>query len=103
MNELGSPSPLQAFRIKDWAIDADALVVPAIGRLHRRHAAKADADAAGHWRFQREMARDAAALGLLREGVQHRLRDAAEEMLRRLVLSQEVGDEAVMADRAVVG
>ena len=43
-------------RVKDRAVDADALVVPAVRRLHLRHAAETDADAACHWRFQRHIA-----------------------------------------------
>ena len=35
---------------------------------------------------------------LLGEGVQHRFRPAAEEMLRRFVLSEQIGDEAVIAE-----
>ncbi len=83
---LGAPLPLQALRIKHWPIDAHALVVPAANRFHRRHATEADADAARHRGFQRQMARDAAALGLHGEGVQHWFGAAAEEMLRGFML-----------------
>src|ERR1022692_2851958 len=49
------------------------------------------------------MARDATPLRLKCEGMQHRFGTASKEMLRGDMLGQEVGDEAVIPDAAVVG
>ena len=77
--------PVQRLGIEDRAIDADAVIIPAIVDFDRCHAAKADADAAGHGGFQGKMAGDAALFGLIGQGLEHRLRAAAEEMLRGVV------------------
>src|SRR5262245_56464491 len=47
--------PNQCCRVEYRAIHAYPAVVPAVRRLDLRHAAEADADAAGHRRLQRQM------------------------------------------------
>src|ERR1043165_6276728 len=49
------------------------------------------------------MARNAATLRLFGERPEHRLRAAAEEMLRSFVLGKQIGDEPVITEAAVVG
>jgi len=93
---------MQSLCIEDRPIDAYAAIIPSITGLDGRHAAKADADAACHWRFQREMARYALALSELRECVQHRFGTAAENVLSVFVPIEQVGDEAMKAEAAVV-
>src|SRR5262249_21543958 len=101
--EGGTPtSPAQFRRVEDRSVDADALVVVAGRRLDHRHATEADADAAGHRRFQGDVARDAARGRRGGKGVKHRLGAAAEEMGGGGVRGEEVGDEAAEAERAVV-
>ena len=47
-------SPHDSLGVEDGAFDAGAFPVPgAVGLAHFGDAAEADADAAGHWRFER--------------------------------------------------
>src|SRR5262249_4247265 len=84
------------------SLDAHAAVVPAVGGLHACYAAEADADAAGHRRFQRDVTGYAPARRQLRQSVQHRLRTAADELRRRRVRFEQLRDETVVAEAAVV-
>src|SRR5262245_24572534 len=92
----------QLRRIEHRAFDADALVVPAVRCLHLRDAAEADADAAGHRRFERQVAGHIPACGDLRQRVHHRLGAAGEEVLWWRVLFEQLSDEAAEAEGAVV-
>src|SRR6516225_4972116 len=94
---------VQAFCIKHRPIDTHTLVVPTIACLDGRRAAEADADAARHRSFQRQMAWDAAALGLDCQRAQHRFGAATEQMLWGFMRFEQVGDESAVTDAAVVG
>src|SRR5213078_1244325 len=96
------PVRIQAGCVEDRAFVANPTVVPAVRRANLGDAAEADADAAGHRRFQREMTRSAPAPGEGRQGLQHRLRAAADQVAWRCVLFEELRDEATEAKAAVV-
>ena len=73
--------PRQTRGVEDGAFDADAAVVPGGAGVDLGHAREADADAAGHRRFQRQMAGNFPALGEVGERFHHRFRAAPDEML----------------------
>src|SRR4051794_10998486 len=93
---------MQALRVEDGTVDANAFVIPAVADLHRRDTAEADADAARHWGFERQVAGDLLLLRKLSEPPQHRFRSAAEKMVRHGMLGQELCDKAMKAEAAVV-
>src|SRR5262249_39911615 len=71
--------PLQTGGIEDRAIDADAFVVPAVGRLHARDATEARAEPAGHRGLQRDIARRLPTPGQVHKRMQHRPRPPADQ------------------------
>ena len=88
--------PRQARRVEDRALDADAPVVPAVGRADSRHATEADADAAGHRRFQRDMTGHVPALRPVSPARAASARDRSRRGARGgVVLLEQLRDEAV--------
>ena len=100
--------PFDFLGVEDRAFDAGALPIPgAVGLSDFGDAAETDADAARHWRFQRDDAFGFFAVAELGYGFHHRLRPAADDeavLAGRFIelLLQNVGDKSVVTDGAVV-
>src|SRR5438876_952208 len=77
--------PYQFRRVEARAVDAHALIIVAVGRLHLRHATEADAHAARHRRFERHLTRYVPLGGKFRQRVEHWLRTAADQRTDRAV------------------
>src|SRR5207248_920316 len=93
---------LQTLRLKHRPFDADAAIIPAHVGPYRGDATEADADPAGHGRLKREMTGHAPAPGQRGDGLHHRPWTAANEMLGRFVLFEQLCDESAKPEGAVV-
>src|SRR6516225_5113020 len=72
--------PCQSFSVKDRAVETHAAIVPTVVRFHARNAAKANAHAAGHRRFQRYVARHLPLGSNFLKRHEHGFRTAADQM-----------------------
>src|SRR5260221_420383 len=104
MNSAQSPSleaslnvPFDRRGVEDGAFHTDAPIVPSLCRLDARHAAEANADAACHWGFERNVAGRVPALGQLGQGMEHRLGSATDQLARRIVARKELRHQTVEA------
>ena len=96
-------TPGQRRRVDHRSVDADAQVAAA-GR--RDDAAEAGAEAARHRRLERELRRDVTLRAQRPDRLEHRRRAARVDDGVGVCVElcgEQLGDEAVMADRAVVG
>src|SRR5262245_16404110 len=83
--------PLDLFRLEHGTFDAGSLVVPAATRLfHFGDAGEADADAAGHRRFERDLTGNVRSQCDLGHGFHHRLRPAAYDPRPAVMLGQDL-------------
>src|SRR5262249_14377214 len=95
--------PLQSCRVEHWAVHTDAAVIPSIRCSDFRHTTETDADAARHRRFKRYVAGDVPTSRKRCQRPQHRQWPATDQMLRPLVLFQQLRHEAAKSEAAVVG
>src|SRR5947209_1309290 len=94
--------PLKTGRIKYRAVETNAAVVPTAFCTHTRDAAETDANAAGHWRFQRQMTRHLPLCGDRGKRPHHRFGTAAHQVLDGAMRFQEVGDKSVKSEGAII-
>src|SRR6266852_7402309 len=91
--------------VEDRAVHADAPIIPA-GRSFRRldfgHAAKANANAAGHGGFERKMAGNVPAPSQIGQRLHHGSGAAANQVLRLLLMFQKLRDNSFEAKASVI-